>query len=144
MSSSEVLINLDRSYRSIESGDDSQIINNSSGSNNNDSIIYNDPIVSCIEVEIQIQDGSEENFEIVEADKSADILSGNSTSKSFSSVNSSLFLQTCSPKKVHYEMDENINLSNMIDLRNLFSSILESIDNVETKLNKLTKKYIMT
>ena len=112
MQSPEDIIYLDRSYRSNDSEKSSegkQKSNVSTSSSINDSNINNNPLISCVEVEIQNQDGGKDFLEVVEAYKSTEFLSGNS-SNSFSSTNSLLFSQHFSPKNGKFEMDENINL----------------------------------
>ena len=80
MQSPEDIIYLDRSYRSNDSEKSSegkQKSNVSTSSSINDSNINNNhPLISCVEGEIQNQDGGKDFFEVVEAYKSTEFLSG--------------------------------------------------------------------
>ena len=159
---------------------------NSTNSLTNDNI--SNHFISCVEVEITNNNnnnngGKDDVFVVLEADISDDIsgepnqtdrtavsegesnqpvrsddVSGESI-KSFSSTNSSIFSPEFLSNNDQFSMDGNMNISNMVDLQNLLSKIIENMDDLqiqldiekakndllknklENNINKLSKKY---
>ena len=136
MQSTQVLIYLSKSRSSNNTESDvnssslncTKVSNVSDGVSDSNNSIFINPNSPSEFIEIGNQNGTEEVFEVLEADSEL------KTSKSFSSTNSSLYSFLRTPFDDRIKDDENSNL-NVMELRKLFSNILEHLDSLQNQID---------